>query len=43
LEKNKIDYYDNKLEEIHNIISWTVIHKTTSLKGIASDKYLACK
>ena len=43
LEKNKIDYNDNKVEEIHNIISWTVIHKTTPLKGIASDKYLACK
>ena len=43
LEKNKIDYNDNKIEEIHNIISWTVIHKTTPLKGIASDKYLACK
>lgn len=43
LEKNKIYYNDNKIEEIHNIISWTVIHKTTPLKGIASDKYLACK
>ena len=43
LEKNIIDYYDNKMEEIHNIISWTVIHKTTPLKGIASIKYLVCK
>ena len=25
------------------MISWLVIHKSTQLKGIASDKYLACK
>lgn len=43
LEKMKVKYNDSIINELHNIISWLVIHKSTQLKGIASDKYLACK
>ena len=43
LKKRNIIYDDSKINELHNIISWLVIHKSTQLKGIASDKYLACK
>ena len=43
LEKMKVKYDDSNINELHNIISWLVIHKSTQLKGIASDKYLACK
>lgn len=43
LQNNKIDYDDSNIIELHNIISWLVIHKSTQLKGIASDKYLACE
>ena len=43
LQNNKIDYDDWNITELHNIINWLVIHKSTQLKGIASDKYLACK
>ena len=43
LKKKRIFYDDSNIKELHNIISWLVIHKSTQLKGIASDKYLACK
>lgn len=43
LKKRNIKYDDSNIKELHNIISWLVIHKSTQLKGIASDKYLACK
>ena len=43
LEKHKINYDDANITELHHIINWLVIHKSTQLKGIASDKYLACK
>ena len=43
LQKNNIYYDDSKIKEFHNIMSWLVIHKSTQLKGIASDKYLGCK
>ena len=43
LEKNNVKYDDSKIIYFHNIISWLVIHKSTQLKGIASDKYLACQ
>lgn len=43
LKKRNILYDDSNINELHNIISWLVIHKSTQLKGIASDKYLACK
>ena len=38
-----VSYDDSKINELHNIINWLVIHKSTQLKGIASDKYLSCK
>ena len=43
LQKYNITYDDSQIKEFHNIMSWLVIHKSTQLKGIASDKYLACK
>jgi len=43
LKKIGVEYDDTNITELHNIISWLVIHKSTQLKGIASDKYLACK
>ena len=43
LKKNNVKYDDSKINELHSIISWLTIHKSTQLKGIASDKYLACK
>ena len=43
LDKKNISYDDANIKDFHEIISWLVIHKSTQLKGIASDKYLACK
>ena len=43
LEKKGIEYDDSNITELHNIISWLVIHKSTQLKGIDSDKYLSCE
>ena len=43
LKKKNIEYDDSNITELHNIVSWLVIHKSTQLKGIASDKYLACE
>lgn len=43
LKEKNVKYDDSNINELHNIISWLVIHKSTQLKGIASDKYLACK
>lgn len=43
LQKKGVEYDDSNITELHNIVSWLVIHKSTQLKGIASDKYLACK
>lgn len=43
LEKKNVTYDDSKINEFHEIMSWLVIHKSTQLKGIASDKFLACK
>ena len=42
LEKKKVNYDDSKITKFHEIMSWLVIHKSTQLKGIASDKFLAC-
>lgn len=39
LKEKGIDYDDSNITELHQIISWLVIHKSTQLKGIASDKY----
>lgn len=36
-------YDDENITEYHDIINWEIIHKSTQLKGIASDKYLSCK
>ena len=43
LDNLNVKYGDSNLKELHDIISWLVIHKSTQLKGIASDKYLACE
>lgn len=43
LKEKGIDYDDTNIKELHNIVSWLIIHKSTQLKGIASDKYLACR
>lgn len=43
LKQKNVKYDESKINELHNIINWLTIHKSTQLKGIASDKYLACK
>ena len=43
LRNNNITYDDSKITEYNDIINWLIIHKSTQLKGIAADKYLACK
>ena len=43
LKENNITYNEKSLKELHEIINWVIIHKSSQLKGIASDKYLACK
>ena len=43
LNDNNVTYDDSKIEEYHDIINWLIIHKSNQIKGIASDKYLACK
>jgi len=42
LKERNIKYDDANITELHNIVSWLVIHRSTQLKGIVSDKYLAC-
>lgn len=43
LKDRNIEYDDSNITELHNIVSWLIIHRSTQLKGIVSDKYLACK
>ena len=43
LKEKNITYDENNLRELYKIINWIIIHKSNQLKGIASDKYLACK
>ena len=43
LHERNITYDENNLKELHDIINWIIIHKSNQIKGIASDKYLACK
>ena len=43
LEKNGVKYDDSKIVKFHQMLSWLVIHQSTQLQGIASDKYLSCK
>ena len=43
LKEANIQYNEKNLTELHEIVNWIIIHKSNQLKGIASDKYLACK
>ena len=43
LQKRKIQYNDEIINKLDNIVNWAVIHESNQLKGIASDKYLGCK
>ena len=43
LKEHNVSYDDSKIIEYHDIINDLIIHESTQLKGIASDKYLACK
>ena len=43
LKERNIEYDDSNITELHHIVSWLIIHRSTQLKGIVSDKYLACK
>ena len=43
LKEANIQYNEKNLTELHDIVNWITIHKSNQLKGIASDKYLACK
>ena len=43
LKAHNITYDERQLNEIHDIVNWIIIHKSNQLKGIASDKYLACR
>ena len=43
LKGAKIQYNEKNLTELHEKVNWITIHKSNQLKGIASDKYLACK
>ena len=43
LKERDIEYHDSNITELHNIVSWLIIHRSTQLKGIVTDKYLACK
>ena len=41
-EKN-ISYDDANVTQLHELVNWIIIHQSNQLKGIAADKYLACK
>ena len=43
LKKRKVKYDDSNIDKFHQMLSWLTIHKSTQIKGIASDKYLSCK
>jgi hypothetical protein len=43
LNERNITYNENYLARLYEIINWITVHKSSQLKGIASDKYLACK
>ena len=43
LKNNNVTYNEDNIKELHEVINWITIHKSNQLKGIASDKYLACK
>ena len=43
LKNFNVTYKEDYIKELHEVINWVIIHKSNQLKGIASDKYLACK
>ena len=43
LKNINVTYDDSRIVHFNDIINWLIIHKSDQLKGIASDKYLACK
>ena len=43
LKEHKIRYNEKNITQLHEIVNWLIIHQSNQLKGIASDKYLACK
>ena len=43
LRGRRVNYNDERITQFNDIINWLIIHKSTQLKGIVSDKYLACK
>jgi hypothetical protein len=43
LKERNITYNEKNLNELHEMINWIIIHRSNQLKGIASDKYLACQ
>ena len=43
LKKKGVKYDDSNIIKFHQMLSWLVIHQSTQLQGIASDKYLSCK
>lgn len=43
LNKKGVKYDDSNINNFHQFASWLTIHRSTQLKGIASDKYLSCK
>ena len=43
LKEKNITYTERSQNELHEMVNWIIIHKSSQLKGIASDKYLACK
>ena len=43
LKEKRVEYDDTNIKELHDIVNWITIHRSDQLKGIASDKYLACK
>ena len=43
LKEHRIRYNEKNITQLHEIVNWLIIHQSNQLKGIASDKYLACK
>jgi len=43
LDKKRVKYDDSNIIKFHQMVSWLTIHRSTQLKGLASDKYISCK
>lgn len=43
MDISKIEYNEDHIDELHELVNWITIHQSNQLKGIASDKFLACK